>query len=93
MGHGGRRLGHMNALLNLIHMYGTRAIGVSAGTLTTLCGTGIIPNSQMKYWMAALAILTYWRGQTTSNTYNKVMEGAVAAPTESPFAQQMKAKP
>jgi hypothetical protein len=68
----------MNALFDWVHRYGTRALAVAAGTITTLCGTGIVPAAHMKYYMAALALLTYWRGQSTSNAYN----AATAAPLE-----------
>lgn len=68
-------------LFELIHQYGTRALGVAAGTVTTLCGTGIIPEGQMKYWMAGLAVLTYWRGQSSSNAYNRgVVDGLTSPP-------------
>jgi len=35
----------------------------------TLTGTDIIPNAHLKYYMAAIAVLTYWRGSSTSKTY------------------------
>lgn len=60
----------MATLFELIHLYGTRALGVAAGTITTLCGTGLIPDSHTKYYMAALALLTYWRGASTSAAFN-----------------------
>lgn len=49
----------------------TRILAVATGTLVTLTGTGIIPDAQLKYWMAVIAILTYWRGQATGATYNQ----------------------
>ncbi len=75
----------MNTLLDLTHRYGTRALGVAAGTITTLCGAGVIPDSQMKYWLAALAVLTYWRGAASSNAYN-----AVSGVTLSPSLEKSK---
>jgi hypothetical protein len=42
---------------------------LSTGTLVTLTGTDIIPNADLKYYMAAIAVLTYWRGSSTSKTY------------------------
>jgi hypothetical protein len=48
----------------------TRIIGLATGTLVTLTGTGIIPEAQLKYWMAAIAVLTYWRGSSTAKTYS-----------------------
>lgn len=46
----------------------TRIIGTALGTVTVLVGTGIIPNNQLKFYTAAIAILTYWRGQSITNT-------------------------
>jgi hypothetical protein len=46
----------------------TRLLAVTLGTVTTLVGTGVIPESQLKYWAAGMSILTYWRAQTVSNT-------------------------
>jgi len=47
----------------------TRIIAIATGTLVTLTGTDIIPNADLKYYMAAIAVLTYWRGSSTSKTY------------------------
>ena len=47
----------------------TRIIGISTGTLVTLTGTGIIPNDDLKFYMAAIAVLTYWRGSSTAKVY------------------------
>lgn len=46
----------------------TRILGTALGTITVLVGTGIIPQAQLKYYTAAIAILTYWRGQAITNT-------------------------
>jgi hypothetical protein len=48
--------------------HATRALGVAVGTLTVLTSTGIVPESHLKYYLAAIAILTYWRGQGNANT-------------------------
>jgi hypothetical protein len=47
----------------------TRILGLVSGTLATLAATGVVPESQLKYYMAAIAVLTYWRGQAVSNTF------------------------
>lgn len=78
----------MQALTTFLGSYGTRTIGVLLGILTTLVGTGIIPDAQAKYYMAAIAVLTYIRGQFTSNAYDRgIVEGnanaTVPAPTSS----------
>lgn len=42
---------------------GTKVLGVAQGTIALLAGmAGIIPESHLKYWLAASAVLTYWRG-------------------------------
>jgi hypothetical protein len=74
----------MEALIAFLGTYGTRAIGVLLGVLTTLVGTGIIPDAQAKYYMAAIAVLTYIRGQFTSNAYDRGMVVGANNPTEMP---------
>jgi len=45
--------------------HGTKVLGFVQGTVAAICGvTGIIPDSQLKYWLAASAVLTFWRGYT-----------------------------
>ncbi len=47
--------------------HGTRILGIVQGTIATLCGiAGVIPDTHLKYWLAASALLTFWRGQTNS---------------------------
>lgn len=41
----------------------TKFLGLAQLTIATLCGiAGVIPDSQLKYWMAASAVLTVWCG-------------------------------
>ena len=43
--------------------HGTKLIGFAQGTVAALCGVaGIIPDAHLKYWLAASALLTFWRG-------------------------------
>lgn len=43
--------------------HGTKLIGFAQGTIAAVAGvTGIIPDAHMKYYMAAIAVLTFWRG-------------------------------
>lgn len=49
----------------------TRILGVASGTLAILTGGNIIPDKDLKYYVIAIAVLTYWRGQSTSNTYQQ----------------------
>ena len=48
----------------------TRILGLLGGTLSVLLASDIIPSAWSKYFMAGIAVLTYWRGQTTANTVN-----------------------
>jgi putative intracellular protease/amidase len=44
-------------------LHGTKLIGFAQGTVAALCGVaGIIPDAHLKYWLAASALLTFWRG-------------------------------
>lgn len=53
----------MNAFLAYLNENGTKVIGIAQGTVATLSGiAGLIPESQLKYWLAASAVLTFWRG-------------------------------
>jgi hypothetical protein len=61
--------------------YVTRIIAISTGTLVTLTGTGIIPDRHLKYYMAAIAVLTYWRGQSTGKTYVQAKAALAANPS------------
>jgi hypothetical protein len=43
--------------------HGTKLIGFAQGTIAAVAGvTGIIPADHLKYYLAASAILTFWRG-------------------------------
>jgi hypothetical protein len=59
----------------------TRILGVAAGTLAVLAGTGIIPESHLKYYTAAIAVMTFWRGQATSKVYNQAQAVLAANPS------------
>lgn len=53
----------MNAVWNIWVSHGTKAIGLAQGTIATLAAIdGIIPAGHLKYWLAASAVLTFWRG-------------------------------
>ena len=62
----------------------TRVLAGATGTLVTLTGAGVIPDSQLKYWMAAIAVLTYWRGQATGKVYVQAKAVLSANPQPSP---------
>jgi hypothetical protein len=58
----------MNVFWLYVQNNGTKILGLIVGTLTVLVGTDIIPPEHVKYYMAAIAIATYWRGQSNSNS-------------------------
>lgn len=71
----------MNALLQILASHGTRILGIVQGSVALLCGmTGLIPDSHMKWWLAASALLTYWRGQVNSNTITANSAAVVLSP-------------
>lgn len=47
----------------------TRILAVSGGTLAVLAEGGFIPDKYMKGCLGAIAVLTYWRGHVTAQTY------------------------
>jgi hypothetical protein len=48
---------------------GTKFLGVAQGTVALIAGmSDIIPASDVKYWLAASAVLTFWRGFSNSST-------------------------
>ncbi len=43
--------------------HGTKVLGFASGTLSAVAGVGgIIPDHHLKYYMAVIAVLTFWRG-------------------------------
>lgn len=57
----------MSAILTYLQTNGTKMLGLAQGTIATLCGMGgLIPDYQMKYWLAASAVLTFWRGSANT---------------------------
>jgi hypothetical protein len=46
----------------------TRILATTLGTISTFVGTGIIPEHHMKYYGAAIAVLTFWRAQAITHT-------------------------
>ena len=47
----------------------TRILAIVGGTLSVLAASDVIPAADLKYCMAAIAVLTFWRGQSTANVY------------------------
>jgi hypothetical protein len=50
--------------------HGTKILGFLSGSVAAVAGVGgVIPESHLKYYMAAIALMTFWRGFT--NTANQ----------------------
>lgn len=57
----------LKALLAFWKSHGTKVLGFAQGTIAAVAAVdGIIPAANLKYWMAALGVLTFWRGYTNS---------------------------
>jgi hypothetical protein len=49
--------------LQVIRDHGTKLLGLAQGTVAAIAGVdGIIPHYHLKYYLAASAVLTVWRG-------------------------------
>ena len=77
-----RKLKRMQALIDFIGSHATKLLGALTATVSYLNAEQIIPNGQLKYYTAVLAVLTIWRGIFSGNAYNKGMADATAS---SPF--------
>lgn len=43
--------------------HGTKILGLAQGTVAVIAGTtGILPDKQLKYWLLASGLLTFYRG-------------------------------
>jgi hypothetical protein len=53
----------MKTVLLYIWDHRIKALGLAQGTIAMLAGmAGVIPQSQLEYWLAASAVLTFWIG-------------------------------
>lgn len=56
-------MSNLKALWALVSDHFTKGLGLAQGTIAALAAVdGIIPATHLKYWMAALGVLTFWRG-------------------------------
>lgn len=47
--------------------HGTKLLGLAQGTIAAIAGVSdLIPAGHLKYWLAASAVLTVWRGIANS---------------------------
>lgn len=59
-------------LLTFLKNHGTKVLAFAQGTIAALAGVaGLIPDAHLKYWMALLALLTFWRGFVNSELQQK----------------------
>jgi hypothetical protein len=57
----------MTQLLDYWTNHGTKVLGFLSGTIAAVAGVGgLIPESHLKYYMGAVAVMTFWRGFTNS---------------------------
>ena len=49
----------------------TRILGLAGGTISVLAASNVIPPDELKYWMASIAVITFWRGQATGKVYQQ----------------------
>ncbi len=50
-------------MYDFLRKHGTKVLGFLQGTIAAVAGvTGIIPDAHLKYYMAVIALLTFWRG-------------------------------
>lgn len=53
----------MDALITFFANNGTKLLAFLVGTLGIIANTSdIVPQAQLKYYLLAIAVLTYWRG-------------------------------
>jgi hypothetical protein len=72
------------ALISWIGGHSTKILGGLVATVSYLNEQGIIPDKQLKYYTAVLAVLTIWRGIFTGNAYNKGVADGLTEPGFSP---------
>jgi hypothetical protein len=57
----------MNKIWTVLSNHFTKLLGLAQGTIAAVAAVdGIIPANHLKYWMAGLGVLTFWRGWTNS---------------------------
>lgn len=56
-------MSYLLAIYNFINAHGTKVLGFLSGTIAAVAGvTGLIPDAHLKYYMGAIAVMTFWRG-------------------------------
>jgi len=73
---------------HVLWTHGTRVLGVAQGTVALLASMdGIIPPNQVKYYLAASAVLTFWRGQGNADKIADKVIAKTEAKANPPFVQ------
>ena len=86
----------LTSMFNWFEARTTRILGLAGGTLAILATSNVVPENQVKYYMAAIAVLTYWRGQSTSNTVaeaKSIVQQVKANPTIVPVLSPSQEQP
>lgn len=56
-------MSYLQAVLAFINNHGTKVLGFLSGTIAAVAGvSGLIPDAHLKYYMGAIAVMTFWRG-------------------------------
>jgi len=54
---------YLLAVRSFIDDHGTKILGFVSGTIAAIAGVGgLIPEAHLKYYMGAIAVMTFWRG-------------------------------
>lgn len=61
----------MNKIIEFWKKNGTKVIGFLTGTLAAVAQAGVIPDKHLKYYMAVIGVLTFWRGFVNTELLNK----------------------
>jgi hypothetical protein len=73
----------------------TRILGMVSGTLAILATSNVVPTKHLPYYMAAIAVLTFWRGQSTAKVVADAQAVVAKAkdPTIVPFPDKLSGAP
>lgn len=54
---------YIQPIIDFLNSHGTKVLGFLQGSIAAIAAVdGIIPANQLKYWMASMGLLTFWRG-------------------------------
>jgi hypothetical protein len=62
----------MKKIIDFWSSHGTKILGLVSGSIAAVAGVGgVIPDAHLKYYMATVALLTFWRGFVNSANQEK----------------------